>query len=129
MTAFIPIWRRPWMTIGADTYGSTALALLGITNAYADTSGDYPQVALDDAAARTPDIVLVPSEPYAFTDAHIRELDTIAPAVRVDGQDLFWWGTRTPAALQRLHSQLAPLIRRQPARDHTDTGPSHSRGC
>lgn len=129
VAAFVPIWRRPWMAIGPDTYGSTLLARLGIANICADRSDGYPEVALDDAVARAPGIVLVPSEPYAFTDAHIRELDTIAPAVRVDGQDLFWWGTRTPAALQRLHSQLAPLIRRQPARDHTDTGPSHSRGC
>jgi hypothetical protein len=25
----------------------------------------------------------------------------------VDGRDLFWWGTRTPAALDRLHGVLA----------------------
>lgn len=123
MMAFIPIWRRPWMTIGADTYGSTALAVLGITNAYADTSGDYPQVALDDAAARTPDIVLVPSEPYAFTDAHITELHTVAPAVRVDGQDLFWWGTRTPMALQRLHAQLAALTSPRTSPESSNTDP------
>jgi hypothetical protein len=32
----------------------------------------------------------------------------VAPDARlVDGQDLFWWGTRTPAALARLAQVLA----------------------
>ena len=107
LRVFVPIWRRPWMTIGADTYGSTLLAALGVTNVFADAVDDYPQVDLADAAERQPDIVLAPSEPYEFTDDHLVDLETVAPAVRVDGQDLFWWGTRTPGALNRLHAQLA----------------------
>ena len=46
--------------------------------------------------------MLVPSEPYDFTDRHVDELAAaFAPAAvrRVDGQDLFWWGIRTPDAL------------------------------
>ena len=34
----------------------------------------YPTVELADIAALAPDVVLVPSEPYAFTDAHVDEL-------------------------------------------------------
>jgi hypothetical protein len=30
----------------------------------------------------------------------------VAPVVLVDGQDLFWWGVRTPAAAERLRRQL-----------------------
>ena len=106
----VPIWRRPWMTIGGATYGSSLLAAAGLTNVYADGMSDYPEIDLSDAAARRPDVVLVPSEPYAFTDAHLAELATVAPAVRVDGQDLFWWGARTPAAMRRLHAQLAEVL-------------------
>jgi hypothetical protein len=29
------------------------------------------------------------------------------PIVLVDGRDLFWWGSRTPAAATRLKSVLA----------------------
>jgi len=36
-------------------------------------------------------------------------LDGVAPVVLVDGQDLFWWGARTPAALDRLRARLAAL--------------------
>ena len=109
---FVPIWRRPWMTIAGGTYGSSLLAALGLTNVFADAPVDYPEVTLDEAAALAPDVVLVPSEPYEFRDAHLTELEAVAPTVRVDGQDLFWWGARTPAALQRLHRHLGDNIAR-----------------
>lgn len=108
--AFVPIWRRPWMTIGPATYGSSLLARLGVANVYADSLADYPEAPLDDVRARAPDVVLVPSEPYQFTAAHLAELEGVAPPVPVDGQDLFWWGARTPAALARLHAQLSELF-------------------
>jgi ABC-type Fe3+-hydroxamate transport system substrate-binding protein len=105
LRAFVPIWRRPWMTLGGDTYGSSLLAHLGVGNVFAD-QGRYPEVTLDEAAARRPDIVLAPSEPYPFAARHRPELGAVASVVLVDGQDLFWWGTRTPAALRRLASVL-----------------------
>lgn len=106
---FVPIWRRPWMTIARGTYGSSLLAALGLTNVFADAPVDYPEVTLDEAATRATDVVLAPSEPYVFRDAHLAELEAVAPVVRVDGQDLFWWGSRTPAAMRRLHEQLAAI--------------------
>jgi ABC-type Fe3+-hydroxamate transport system substrate-binding protein len=103
--AFVPIWRRPWMSVNADTYGASVLARLGVTLVTAAEPDRYPTVDLDDIAGRRPDVVLVPSEPYAFNAAHVDELaERLAPAPvrRVDGQDLFWWGVRTRAALHRL---------------------------
>lgn len=106
----VPIWRRPWMTVGSATYGSSMLAAMGLTNVYADSASDYPEISLPGAAARRPHVVLVPSEPYEFSPAHLSELETVAPAVRVDGQDLFWWGARTPSAMRRLHGHLAEVL-------------------
>lgn len=100
--AFVPIWRRPWMSIGVRTYGSSVLEALGIANVYADDDRDYPEVDLDDVASRRPDVILVPSEPYDFEPPHLVELEGIAPVIEIDGRDLFWWGVRTPAALDRL---------------------------
>jgi ABC-type Fe3+-hydroxamate transport system substrate-binding protein len=100
--AFVPVWRRPWMTLNADTYGSSVLEAVGIGNVFADAVERYPTVTLEDAAARTPDVVLAPSEPYPFRQRHVAELEAVAPVVLVDGHDLFWWGARTPAALARL---------------------------
>ena len=101
-TAFIPIWRRPWMSMNSSTYGSSLLASIGIGNVFADAVDRYPTVTLDEARAREPDTVLAPSEPYAFGERHRAELEAVAPVEFVDGQDLFWWGVRTPAALERL---------------------------
>jgi ABC-type Fe3+-hydroxamate transport system substrate-binding protein len=106
-TAFVPIWRRPWMSLSAGTYGSSVLEHLGIANVFAGAAARYPEITLEDAAARRPDLVVAPSEPYPFGDRHVEELSVVAPVVLVDGQDLFWWGARTPDALERLAVVLA----------------------
>lgn len=105
--AFVPIWKRPWMTMGGDTYGSSLLARLGVVNVFAD-EGRYPEVMLEEAAARQVDVVLAPSEPYPFAERHRAQLEVVAPVRFVDGQDLFWWGARTPAAVGRLTASITP---------------------
>ena len=106
LRAFVPIWRRPWMSLSAATYGSSLLAHIGIGNALADVPDRYPEVDLEDVVA---DVVLAPSEPYPFGERFRTELEVVAPVVFVDGQDLFWWGTRTPAAIERLKTTTARL--------------------
>jgi ABC-type Fe3+-hydroxamate transport system substrate-binding protein len=108
--AFVPIWRRPWMSLSGSTYGSSLLGRLGIVNVFADSDARYPEVTLEQAAALRPDVVLLPTEPYPFKERHRAEVAPVAPALLVDGQDLFWWGTRTPAALVRLRRLLAPGV-------------------
>ena len=110
LSAFVPIWRRPWMTIGDDTFGASVLRRIGVHNVCGAVGGDYPTVELAQVAALAPDVVLVPSEPYDFTDDHLAELAAVARPIRVDGQDLFWWGARTPAAVRRLHARLLEIV-------------------
>ena len=86
------------MTMNASTYGSSLLASIGIDNVFGDVVDRYPAVTLDEVRARDPDVVLAPSEPYPFGERHRAELETVAPVEFVDGQDLFWWGVRTPDA-------------------------------
>ena len=57
--AFVAVWRRPWMSLAADTYGASLLALLGIGNVYDDALDRYPEVDLDDVAEREPDLVVL----------------------------------------------------------------------
>ena len=107
-TAFVPVWTRPWITLNHDTFGASMLAALGWRGAWDDDPVRYPEVTATEVQARGPDLVVAPTEPWAFTDDDLpvltRELG--APAVLVDGQDLFWWGVRTPAALDRLRVAL-----------------------
>ena len=109
--AFVPIWRRPWMSLAGDTYGSSVLRAIGVDNVFADAADRYPEVDLDEARARRSEVVLAPSEPYAFRPAHLAELAEVAPVIEVDGQDLFWWGARTPVAVGRLHRAIAAEVR------------------
>ena len=106
--AFVPIWRRPWMALGAPTYATSLLVHLGVDNATAGR-GPYPAISLEQAAALAPDLVLAPSEPYPFGERHRHELETVAPVHFVDGRDLFWWGSRTAVALERLGDALVGL--------------------
>jgi ABC-type Fe3+-hydroxamate transport system substrate-binding protein len=102
------VWRRPWMTTNADTYGSSLLAALGIENVFGDEAVRYPETTLTEAARRRPGLVLLPTEPYAFARRHVDEIGAVVHAeVRiVDGRDLFWWGVRTPQGLLRLRDAL-----------------------
>lgn len=108
-TAFIAIWRRPWMTCSGGTYGSSLLESIGIDNVYAGAETGYPQVTLAEVAERHAALVLLPSEPYPFAARHVDEIRRALPAADVrciDGQDLFWWGARSDAARTRLAQSL-----------------------
>lgn len=107
-TALVPIWRRPWMVLGTGTYGASVLAHLGIDVFAPSRGGKYLTIELTDVTD-PPDLVLAPTEPYSFRDQHLDELASAFPGAAVhliDGQDLFWWGIRTPAAMQRLAADL-----------------------
>lgn len=109
LRAFVPIWKRPWMTMSGRTYGSSLLASIGVANVFAESTDRYPTVTLEEARERRPDVVLAPSEPYPFAERHVPLLAEVAPVVLVDGQDLFWWGARTAAAQERLRVRLAAI--------------------
>ena len=111
---FYPIWRRPWMTIGADTYVHDLLSTCGGANVFADRTR-YPTVSLDEIAARAPEVIVLPDEPFRFRRAHIADFDAYAavPAVRdrrihlVDGKPFSWHGPRLAEALSKLPDLLA----------------------
>lgn len=113
---FYPIWREPWMTIGHDTYIHDLLATCGGANVFADRSR-YPTISLDDVAARSPEVVLLPDEPFRFRRAHLRDFDAYAamPAVRdrriqlVDGKRFSWHGPRLAEALRSVPAMLGHL--------------------
>jgi ABC-type Fe3+-hydroxamate transport system substrate-binding protein len=112
--AFVPVWRErgrgeaaTFTTLNDDTYGASVLRALGIANAFGDAASRYPTTTLAEAVARGADVVVAPSEPYPFGRRHVAELSEVALVVLVDGQDLFWWGVRTAAALERLADALA----------------------
>jgi hypothetical protein len=58
--------------------------------------------------------VLLPDEPYAFGPDDLKELCSLGPpdrliVERVDGKDLFWYGTRAGPAIDRLSARVGQL--------------------
>ncbi len=112
---FYPIWRTPWMTINRDTYAHDMLAVCGGENVFAASDSRYPEVTLDEVSRVSPDVILLPDEPYRFRQAHIGDFDAYReiPAVRarrihlIDGKLATWYGPRIAHALRVLPGLIA----------------------
>ena len=107
-SAFVPIWRKPWMSLGRATFAGDVLERLGIRHVYADAAERYPRVELADAQGRDPDVVVLPDEPYAFSPD---DLPAFAgwgrPVAFVSGRHLTWYGPSLVEARDVLERQLA----------------------
>jgi ABC-type Fe3+-hydroxamate transport system substrate-binding protein len=131
---FCPIWQDEtgWMTINRQTYVHDILRLLGGENVFAERSYHnpletiappkrtaeeadqpvrYPHVTLDDIRDAGPEVIILPSEPYAFGESdryRFNELLPAIPAVQygrihcIDGSLITWHGTRLARALREL---------------------------
>lgn len=109
------IWRDPWMAVGAETYAGDLLERCGADNLGRRLPGRYPRAPLEAFMRLQPDIILLPDEPYAFSE---RDLDAFAPygdvpAVRdgrillCDGMLLTWPGLRAIRALRMFAEMIA----------------------
>ncbi|MGZ6839809.1 MAG: helical backbone metal receptor [Frankiaceae bacterium] len=107
--AVVPIWRRPWMALGRDTFAGDVLARLGVANVLADATERYPRV---DLAALPPhDLVVLPDEPYAFSPADGPEAFPGVAVACVSGRHLTWYGPSLVSAPWVLARQLSTDVR------------------
>ncbi|HEX5566809.1 MAG TPA: helical backbone metal receptor [Streptomyces sp.] len=121
-TAVVPIWRRPWMVLGRDTFAGDVLARLGVRNAYADHPERYPRVRVEevlgeaDVPGRTgrPDLAVLPDEPYRFTADDGPEAFSGLPAALVSGRHLTWYGPSLTEAPGVLGAALAAALSAPP---------------
>jgi ABC-type Fe3+-hydroxamate transport system substrate-binding protein len=112
---FCPIWKHPWMVVGADTYAHDLLTLCGGENVFQErTERRYPIVEEAEILAAQPEVVLLPDEPYAFGPRDVEELVHLAvPAARsgrihcVEGTLVSWYGPRIGRALEEIGALLA----------------------
>jgi len=138
LPVFVPIWKDPWMTFDGRAYASDMLELCGAHNVFSDRSRlypmaadlgqikpwsreriaqrdtRYPRIRLHEVLDRGAAAILLPDEPYAFSEGDVVELaalETPHPLVveLVDGKDLFWYGTRAAGAIPRLTDRIARL--------------------
>ncbi|MBI4951938.1 MAG: ABC transporter substrate-binding protein [Myxococcales bacterium] len=132
----LPIWAEPLMTVNAATFVSDALALAGGVNVLADRERRYPlaadlgraplrpaerargrdvrypRIALEEVAARRPELVLLPDEPHPFGAADAERFRALPgpPAILFcDGKDLMWYGLRCLEGLEALARRIAAV--------------------
>ncbi|OLZ72781.1 cobalamin-binding protein [Streptomyces sp. IMTB 2501] len=91
-TAVVPIWRRPWMVLGRDTFAGDVLARLGVDHLHAGHPERYPRIPLEELRAAAPDLVVLPDEPYRFTADDGPEAFPGLPCALVSGRHLTWYG-------------------------------------
>jgi ABC-type Fe3+-hydroxamate transport system substrate-binding protein len=102
--AVVPIWRRPWMAVGSDTFTGAVLDRLGVDNVLTSSPHRYPRIALGELP--DVDLVVLPDEPYRFTADDGPEAFPGIPAALVSGRHLTWYGPSLVEAPHLLRAQL-----------------------
>lgn len=112
-TAVVPVWRRPWVVLGRDTFAGDVLRRLGVANAYVDSAQRYPRPALEELLDRVSgggaDLVVLPDEPYLFTAQDGPDAFPDTRHALVSGRQLTWWGPSLVDARVALAAALSPL--------------------
>ena len=100
-----PIWKKPWMWCGGDTYVSNLIETAGGRNVLGGHAR-YPHIEFEDVLALRPDIIFLPDEPYLFTSedaAAIHGARVIGP---FPGHLFTWHGSRTIEGLRFLRTAI-----------------------
>ena len=107
------IWANPYMVAGKNTFINEMLQLNKFENIYQNREERYPEVIVQKMRIQgDPDLVLLSSEPFPFTDEHAFELGRFthhAKTVFVDGEMFSWYGSRLLKAFhyfKQLHTKL-----------------------
>ena len=88
----VPIWRDPWMVVGHPTFTADLLARLGFEVVTAGEPGRYPHVDLERLDGAGADVVLLPDEPYVFTEDDGPEAFSRTPTQLINGRLITWYG-------------------------------------
>jgi ABC-type Fe3+-hydroxamate transport system substrate-binding protein len=103
------IWKDPWMTVSRDTYIANMMAEIGWQCWTPDAAAGmrYPRFDWSDEVARAVDGVLLSTEPYRFTEAHVDALEKQIgkPVQLIDGEMMSWYGSRAIRGLRYLREQ------------------------
>lgn len=90
------IWKKPYMTVGGDTFISALLEEAGFQNVLMNKVR-YPEVDWKEVRDLGVDRVFLSSEPYPFKERDILEIKAILPEADirlVDGELFSWYGSR-----------------------------------
>jgi ABC-type hemin transport system substrate-binding protein len=105
---FVAVWKGPLLGLGANTYGHDLVQRAGAENVLA-TRTRYPEVTETELIDLRPELILLPDEPFAFTEGDVAEFGRVAPARLIDGKLLWWYGPRMAGAIRALRATFADV--------------------
>lgn len=100
------------MVAGHGTFVTDMLERCGLMNVFDDGDARYPEITAGEVGEAGPDLILLSSEPYPFTDEHRREMNVLCPGALVhivDGEMFSWYGSRMLKAPAYFHQFLSRL--------------------
>ena len=98
----VPIWRDPWMIVGARTFTGDILTRLGLTHIFAGSPERYPRQELTSLMAAGAELAVLPDEPYPFTAGDGPEAFPGIAVALVSGRSLTWYGPSLTTARAEL---------------------------
>ncbi|MQA12219.1 MAG: cobalamin-binding protein [Pseudonocardiaceae bacterium] len=112
--AVIPVWRKPWVVLGRDTFAGDVLNRLGVANAYAGHADRYPRPKIDELRGRFDaghaDLLVLPDEPYEFTEDDGPDWFPGTRYALVCGRYLTWYGPSLVPAHRELSAALTRAL-------------------
>lgn len=113
---FCPIWKKPYMSFNSDTYLDSLITLCGGQNLFKNKINRYFKITLEEVIQGNPEVILLPDEPYKFSETDLADFQNFQnlSAVKtqriylIDGKLLCWYGPRTREGLltlQRLFTE------------------------
>ena len=110
LRTIVPIWRDPWMAVGARTFTGDILTRLGLEHAFASSPDRYPRLELADLTATEAELVILPDEPYRFTASDGPEAFPGMAVALVPGRSLTWYGPSLTTARAELTACIQAAI-------------------
>jgi hypothetical protein len=114
LSVVVPIWRDPWMVIGARTFTGDLLARRGLRNVFAALTDRYPYASIEQILHAAPDVILLPDEPYRFTASDGPEAFPQTRSVLLEGRALTWYGPSLITAGATVRRALGDGTDREP---------------
>jgi ABC-type Fe3+-hydroxamate transport system substrate-binding protein len=107
----VPVWRDPWMVVGARTFGGDVLTRLGLAHVFAGSPDRYPRHELTQLAAAGAELAVLPDEPYPFSASDGPEAFPGIAVALVSGRSLTWYGPSLTTARAELTASIRAVLR------------------
>lgn len=96
------IWKNPFMSVNEDTFINDVLKTVKGKNIFEENAKRYFNIHIEEIVEADPDVIILPSEPYKFTEEDALDLKSYKEISAVKNEKIFllkgeyfcWYGVR-----------------------------------